>query len=88
MVCRDDFEDFLAEWCRSRVLTLSEQELGQLAESRGRELAELSLRAGYRVGLSELSKPYRSLADFVRALHTTPPEAPMRRPTDGRFRAR
>ena len=69
------FDEFLAAWrgarLQERLHDLPHDELRQRLERRAGELAELALRAGYRSQLAEAARPYRTLAEFVKALHDT-----------------
>jgi hypothetical protein len=65
----ETFEQFLEEWRKKALPTVTGKELNSVLEARGRELSELAVSRGFRSQLTNACKPYRTMREFVRALY-------------------
>lgn len=63
------FNEFITEWRRQRLGTLSEAEVSERAETLGRELLGAAMQGGHRAALTKACQPYRDISAYVRALH-------------------
>lgn len=67
------FAEFVRNWRRERLAAPTDGDVEQFLERRGLELVELAMRNGYRSQLAEATRPYRSVTEYVRALHDAGP---------------
>ena len=65
------FEQFLSQWRKQELPTVTGDELNTVLDRRGRELSELAVVKGFRSQLTNACKPYRTMREFVRALYDT-----------------
>jgi hypothetical protein len=65
----ETFEQFLEEWRKKALPTVTGKELHSVLEARARELSELAVARGFRAQLTNACRPYRTMREFVRALY-------------------
>ena len=65
----ETFDEFLEQWRKKGLPTVTGKALDTVLDERGRELSELALVKGFRPQLTNACKPYRTMREFVRALY-------------------
>ena len=63
------FDKFVQEWARRTLPRVEGPALDEALQQSGQQLTQDALTAGFRAELSGAVKPYRSMAEYVRALH-------------------
>ena len=65
----ETFDQFLEQWRKQELPTVTGKALHAVLEQRARALSELAVAKGYRAQLTNACKPYRTMREFVRALY-------------------
>lgn len=63
------FHEFITEWRRQRLATMSKAEVAAASDDLGKELSQAALQGGHRSALTKACRPYRAMSEYVKALH-------------------
>lgn len=63
------FEDFLRRWVRQRLPRANGRETADALLKASRDLSEQAMAAGFAAELQQASRPYRTMSEYVNALH-------------------
>jgi hypothetical protein len=63
------FDQFIAHWRKARLAGMPRADLTDRLDTLASELTLEALAQGHRVALTNASRPYRHIRDYVAALH-------------------